>query len=62
MTGKMQKQNIVGAALGQEILNLRLCNVRGPVIHNIYSEVSDLRITEHRAQGYSIGRRGQQMP
>ena len=47
MTGKMQKQNILWAALGQKILDPRLCNMRRFVIHNVYGEVADLRIAEH---------------
>ena len=58
----MQQQHIVGLALQEQFLDVRMDDVRSLVPHDLHGERADLRITEHSAQAVSVRRRGSQVP
>src|SRR5918995_3072822 len=58
----MQQEDVVRATVREQILDLGLDVVRRLVVHNPDVEVTDLRVTEHPSQGFSVCRRGQQVP
>lgn len=56
VAGKVQQEDVVGTALGAEVLDLRLHHVRGFVAHHPDFEVADRAVGQHTGEGVRVRR------